>query len=142
MGGDPGRLEGIPQQSIYNDDVFTRDGSIHVCARCYSRVLDLHALHGAGWAGNAALQHPGHCVATGKVGPDYLGRVFGVLGMISSSMMPLGMLIFGTLADVVKIEWMLMLTGLLMFILGFFLLGSKVLVKAGEPVPAAAKVEE
>ncbi|MBA9088667.1 hypothetical protein FHR92_005185 [Fontibacillus solani] len=57
-------------------------------------------------------------------------------------MMPLGMLIFGTLADVVKIEWMLMLTGLLMFILGFFLLGSKVLVKAGEPVPAAAKVEE
>ncbi|QQZ63331.1 MFS transporter [Paenibacillus sonchi] len=71
-----------------------------------------------------------------KVEPDYLGRVFGVLGMISSSMMPLGMLIFGPLADVVKIEWMLMLTGLLMFIQGFFLLGSKVLVKAGEPVPA------
>lgn len=77
-----------------------------------------------------------------KVEPDYLGRVFGVLGMISSSMMPLGMLIFGPLADVVKIEWMLMLTGLLMFIQGFFLLGSKVLVKAGEPVPAEADVKQ
>ncbi len=77
-----------------------------------------------------------------KVEPDYLGRVFGVLGMISSSMMPLGMLIFGPLADVVKIEWMLMLTGLLMFIQGFFLLGSKVLVKAGEPVPAEAGVKQ
>ncbi|CQR52748.1 MFS transporter [Paenibacillus riograndensis] len=77
-----------------------------------------------------------------KVEPDYLGRVFGVLGMISSSMMPLGMLIFGPLADVLKIEWMLMLTGLLMFIQGFFLLGSKVLVKAGEPVPAEADVKQ
>ncbi|WP_025704410.1 MFS transporter, partial [Paenibacillus graminis] len=77
-----------------------------------------------------------------KVEPDYLGRVFGVLGMISSSMMPLGMLIFGPLADVVKIEWMLMLTGLLMFIQGFFLLGSKVLVKAGEPAPAEADVKQ
>ncbi|MNO33514.1 enterobactin exporter EntS [compost metagenome] len=77
-----------------------------------------------------------------KVEPDYLGRVFGVLGMISSSMMPLGMLIFGPLADVVKIEWMLMLTGLLMFVQGFFLLGSKVLVKAGEPVPPDADMQE
>lgn len=77
-----------------------------------------------------------------KVEPDYLGRVFGVLGMISSSMMPLGMLIFGPLADVVEIEWLLRLTGLLMFIQGFFLLGSRALVKAGEPAPAAAGAEE
>ncbi|MNR45890.1 hypothetical protein D3C85_1647900 [compost metagenome] len=52
------------------------------------------------------------------------------------------MLIFGPLADVVKIEWMLMLTGLLMFVQGFFLLGSKVLVKAGEPVPPDADMQE
>lgn len=69
-----------------------------------------------------------------KVEGDFLGRVFGVLGMISSSMMPLGMLVFGPLADIIKIEWMLIGTGILMFIEGFFLIGNKVLVEAGKPV--------
>ena len=68
-----------------------------------------------------------------KVDPDYLGRVFGVLTMISSSMLPLGMLVFGPLADIIKIEWLLLGTGLLMFMQAFFLLGSKVLVEAGKP---------
>lgn len=70
-----------------------------------------------------------------KVEGDFLGRVFGVMGMISSVMMPLGMLIFGPLSDTVKIEWLLMVTGVLLFIQGFFLIGSKVLVEAGKPVP-------
>ncbi|WP_379135377.1 MFS transporter [Paenibacillus sp. sgz500958] len=70
-----------------------------------------------------------------KVEPDYLGRVFGVMGMISSSMMPLGMLVFGPMADYVRIEWMLIGTGLLLFIQGLFLLTNKVLLKAGEPAP-------
>lgn len=69
-----------------------------------------------------------------KVEGDFLGRVFGVLGMIATSMMPLGMLIFGPISDVIKIEWLLMATGLLLFIQGFFLLGSKVLIEAGKPV--------
>lgn len=69
-----------------------------------------------------------------KVEQDYLGRVFGVLGMISSSMMPLGMLVFGPLADIMKIEWLLMGTGVLLFIQSFFLIGNKVLVEAGKPV--------
>jgi len=72
-----------------------------------------------------------------KVEADFLGRVFGVLAMISSSMMPLGMLVFGPIADLVRIEWLLMGTGLLMFIQGFFLVGSKVLVEAGRPVAPA-----
>ena len=54
--------------------------------------------------------------------------------MISSSMMPLGMLLFGPIADSIKIEWMLIVTGILIFIQGFFMFGSKELVKAGEPV--------
>jgi DHA3 family macrolide efflux protein-like MFS transporter len=76
-----------------------------------------------------------------KVEGDYLGRVFGVLGMISSSMMPLGMLIFGPLADVVKIEWLLIGTGLLLFIQGFFLMGSKVLMEAGKPKENLPSIE-
>lgn len=76
-----------------------------------------------------------------KVEGDYLGRVFGVLGMISSSMMPLGMIIFGPLADVVKIEWLLIGTGILLFIQGFFLMGSKVLMEAGKPKEKLPSIE-
>lgn len=66
-----------------------------------------------------------------KVEPDYLGRVFGVLEMISSIMMPAGMLIFGPLADIVKIEWLLIGTGLAMVVLSLFILKNKELVEAG-----------
>lgn len=69
-----------------------------------------------------------------KVKPDYLGRVFGVLGMISSAMMPVGMLVFGPLADFVRIEWILILTGLALSVQGFSLIGNRVLVEAGQPV--------
>ncbi|KUG04848.1 macrolide-efflux protein [hydrocarbon metagenome] len=69
-----------------------------------------------------------------KIEPDFLGRIFGVLGMISSTMMPLGMLFFGPLADIIEIEWLLIGTGLLIFIEGFVLLRSRVLVDAGKPV--------
>lgn len=69
-----------------------------------------------------------------KVEENMMGRVFGVLGMLSSSMMPLGMLVFGPMADYVKIEWLLIGTGILLFIQGFFLLGNKVLIEAGKPI--------
>ncbi len=76
-----------------------------------------------------------------KVEEDLLGRVFGVFTMISSSMMPLGMLVFGPISDMVKIEWLLIGTGLLLFVQGFFLVGSKVLVEAGKPTLTAAADE-
>ena len=67
-----------------------------------------------------------------KVEPDYLGRVFGVLTMITSMSMPLGMLLFGPLSDWIKIEWMLVATGVLIFVEGLFLVFSKKLVEAGQ----------
>ncbi|HEX7712709.1 MAG TPA: MFS transporter [Bacillota bacterium] len=68
-----------------------------------------------------------------KVEEAFLGRVFGVMGMIASSMMPLGMLVFGPVADFVKIEWLLIGTGLLLVVQSLLMLGNKVLIKAGEP---------
>lgn len=67
-----------------------------------------------------------------KVEPNFLGRVFGVLGMISSSMMPLGMLVFGPLSDIIRIEYLLIGTGIVTFIEGFFLIANKALVEAGK----------
>jgi DHA3 family macrolide efflux protein-like MFS transporter len=75
-----------------------------------------------------------------KVENDFLGRVFGVLSMISSIMMPVGMLIFGPLADVVDIELMLIVTGLIMLLIGFALLGNKTIVK--EAYSMAAEITE
>lgn len=67
-----------------------------------------------------------------KVEENYLGRVFGVMGMISTSMMPLGMLIFGPVADVIKIEWLLVGTGILMLVLSIFLGRNHILLESGK----------
>jgi DHA3 family macrolide efflux protein-like MFS transporter len=77
-----------------------------------------------------------------KVDPNYLGRIFGVFGMISTSMMPIGMLIFGPLADVMAIEWLLVGTGLFMVILSLFFIRNKRLVEAGMPVIQEAAQEQ
>lgn len=69
-----------------------------------------------------------------RVEGDYLGRIFGVFGMIATSMMPIGMLLFGPMADLVKVEWILLGTGVLMLILGVLLGRNKILLTAGEPV--------
>ncbi len=69
-----------------------------------------------------------------KVQGDYLGRVFGVYGMISSIMLPIGMIIFGPLSDIVKIEWLLIGTGIAIFIIALFMLTNKTLIEAGKPV--------
>jgi DHA3 family macrolide efflux protein-like MFS transporter len=50
-------------------------------------------------------------------------------------MMPLGMLVFGPISDIIRIEWLLIGTGVLLFIQGFFLVGNKVLIAAGRPKP-------
>lgn len=68
-----------------------------------------------------------------KVDENFMGRVFGVLGMISTSMMPVGMLIFGPLADVVRIEWLLAGTGFLLMLLAVLLGRNRVLLEAGRP---------
>ncbi|OPZ89625.1 MAG: enterobactin exporter EntS [Firmicutes bacterium ADurb.Bin419] len=64
-----------------------------------------------------------------KIEVDFQGRVFGVLGMISSSAMPVGMLLFGPVADIMRIEWLLIATGALIFLQSLFMLGSKELFR-------------
>jgi DHA3 family macrolide efflux protein-like MFS transporter len=68
-----------------------------------------------------------------KVEENYLGRIFGVFGMISTSMMPMGMLIFGPMADLIEIEILLITTGMLLIIIAILLGKNKTLVKIGKP---------
>jgi DHA3 family macrolide efflux protein-like MFS transporter len=69
------------------------------------------------------------------VEPDYLGRVFSIFTMLSTSTMPLGMLIFGPLAEVVAIEWLLVGTGLAMVAQLVWVLLDRTLIEAGIPPP-------
>ena len=54
--------------------------------------------------------------------------------MISSSVMTSAMLLFGPLADIIRIEWMLVLTGVLMLAQTLFMARNKLLVAAGVAV--------
>jgi DHA3 family macrolide efflux protein-like MFS transporter len=48
------------------------------------------------------------------VEPDMQGRVFGVMQLIMTTVMPVGMLVFGPIADLMSIEALLILSGLAM----------------------------
>ncbi|HCM19227.1 MAG TPA: MFS transporter, partial [Porphyromonadaceae bacterium] len=63
-------------------------------------------------------------------------------GMISSIMLPLGMIGFGPLADVVKIEWLLLFTGILIMGVTYFFISDKVLVRAGIPLTPKSPQQE
>jgi len=76
-----------------------------------------------------------------KVDPEYLGRIFGIIGMISSSMMPIGMLIFGPLADYIDVELIFIVTGLFMLTLIIAMGRNKSLLEAGKKViPATSEI--
>jgi DHA3 family macrolide efflux protein-like MFS transporter len=55
------------------------------------------------------------------VEPDVQGRVFGVQGLIMNTAMPVGMLVFGPLADRVSIESLLVISSALMAIPGLWI---------------------
>ncbi len=67
--------------------------------------------------------------------PEMHGRVFGVQGLIINSVMPLGMLVFGPIADVVRIETLLVISGALMALPGLWLFFNR------HAVPAAPEYE-
>jgi DHA3 family macrolide efflux protein-like MFS transporter len=66
------------------------------------------------------------------VEPAFMGRVFSVFGMVSSTMMPLGMLVFGPIADTVSINILLVGTGIVITLLAIPLIISKTLREAGK----------
>jgi DHA3 family macrolide efflux protein-like MFS transporter len=77
------------------------------------------------------------------VEPAYMGRVFAVFNMVSSIMMPAGMLLFGPLADIVPIDSLLVVTGAVIVLLSVPFVASKTLRTAGTmrgtaPLPESA----
>ena len=67
-----------------------------------------------------------------RVDQDYMGRVFSVLTMIASVMMPFGMVIFGPLSDVVSIDYLLIGTGVVIALLACPMTFSRAIREAGK----------
>jgi len=78
------------------------------------------------------LNTPAMTLLQEKVETQYMGRVFGVMTMISTSMMPLGMVIFGPMADKMSIEILLIGTGIATILLALTMSRAKALCKVGE----------
>jgi DHA3 family macrolide efflux protein-like MFS transporter len=69
------------------------------------------------------------------VSQDMQGRVFGVQQMIMSAVMPLGMLVFGPVADMISIELLLVISGAGMALPGLWIFFKRlpVLLPASRP---------
>ncbi len=67
-----------------------------------------------------------------KVEPDKQGRVFSLIDVVATSVMPLGMFVFGPLGDIVKLENLFFVCGLLLIILSFYIFFNQRLKKSAE----------
>lgn len=66
-----------------------------------------------------------------KSAPEMQGRVFSLLNVLFSGLMPLGMAVFGPLADIVSISWLMIGTGALISLMGLFIQNSKAFYMQG-----------
>lgn len=69
------------------------------------------------------------------VEPGMQGRVFSLVQIVSTAVMPIGMFIFGPLGDVMPIEIQFLICGILITILGIFLFFNKRLKQSVERPP-------
>lgn len=60
-----------------------------------------------------------------SVEPDKLGRVMSFYGIIASAAIPVGMMIFGPLADVIKIKYLMLGSGIALIIVGLLMFKNK-----------------
>jgi DHA3 family macrolide efflux protein-like MFS transporter len=66
-----------------------------------------------------------------KVEGAFMGRVFSVLGMLTSALVPVSMVIFGPLSDVVSLNALFVLNGVVMIGLGLPFFMSKTMRESG-----------
>ncbi len=76
-----------------------------------------------------------------RVEGDYLGRIFSVMGMVGSVGMPVSMMVFGPMADVMPIETLLIGTGAAIVVIGFLMSMSRTMLEAGRAKPKAEEPE-
>jgi DHA3 family macrolide efflux protein-like MFS transporter len=78
---------------------------------------------------------PSMTILQTKIPPELMGRVFSVIMVVNGLGMPLGMAVFGPLGDLVKIERLLVVTGVLLLLGGLLLRTRREFIEAGAPAP-------
>ncbi|WP_300704130.1 MFS transporter [Bacteroides sp.] len=56
-----------------------------------------------------------------RVSPEMYGRIFSYMQIATSCVLPLGMVVFGPLADIIRIQWMLLSNGIIIVFISLFL---------------------
>ncbi len=69
-----------------------------------------------------------------RVEEAFQGRVFSFVNIVTSSAMPLGMVIFGPLSDMISLQWIMVITGTFMVVQGVAVFYSKGLKLSHEPL--------
>ena len=72
-----------------------------------------------------------------RVEPERQGRVFGFVGIVMAVAMPIGMVVFGPLADAIPVETLLVVAGVITFVV----VGVAVLVPAGRQAIREGRAE-
>ena len=72
-----------------------------------------------------------------RVEPEKQGRVFGFVGIVMAVAMPLGMVVFGPLADQLPVQWILVGAGILTFIV----VGLALIVPSGREALREGRIE-
>ncbi|MEM1485119.1 MFS transporter [Oscillospiraceae bacterium PP1C4] len=64
-----------------------------------------------------------------NVEESMMGRVFSIVQIIASTAIPCGMLVFGPLADIMKVEYILIATGIVLALLSLYIFKNQDLIK-------------
>ena len=78
---------------------------------------------------------PTNVIIQEQVEKQYMGRVMSIMTMINSIAMPIGILVFGPLADLIPIDWLMIGSGLGMLIFGMLYWINRPMMKAGVKPP-------
>ena len=76
-----------------------------------------------------AIQTATTTIIQEKVDGSMQGRVFGLMGAMYSGFLPVGMAVFGPMADVISLQWMIVGTGILLVVLAVYLQTNKQMQK-------------
>lgn len=81
-----------------------------------------------------------------RVEPEYQGRVFGFVGVVMATAMPVGMVGFGPLADIIPVEWVLIAAGIVTFVVvaiaALIPAGRRAIAVGAQPAPAIPTAPE
>lgn len=80
-----------------------------------------------------AFNTPIYVLLQEKVSVDHQGRVFSLLQMVNSVVMPLSMMVFGPMGDYIPLSWMMLASGFFQILIVVIMLRDHAFIDEGKP---------